>query len=494
MAGSRFNRKCLPAPHYIIAAAVPFSQSESLSPSDPLTRVSGSRYPNIGSGQSQMEHLLRLQVAQQHRSSQIPPPYAYSRTIPYQPVMSTQSYLRSSAVHSLPHPIPHAQSFSRDSPVSSYSSSGFQTGSPTGDAGFAYSMEGDFDSGIVPHPGFYAGGEQNHDHIWSFQERPAHNDFYGGNNAFQPQEQAHVAEDTSSIINRYLKQEEPQVISLNDQPPTYFGAETADSSMPSYAPLQANGSASMTADMAYGFDQSVQPQGYGGGSPSFTLASDPNLQYPPPSESIPRFVSPAQIAPAATLLTMEGNETTGLDPRYTVGSPAIISGSISGSPSSQESASSQLLFPRSSPDYDGAPNRPKVGRPPKRRRTVSFTSTSSSEDYQDGDSERDTDDGMDDDDDEDYVQGGVTRTRTRRRTISSASSSSRPDIPLRRMAPPVPVPNLTKKSRGRRVPTTSSVLIEDQAEKVSLVHFRPQPTCLTGESLNHRHAGRIHAM
>ena len=130
-----------------------------------------------------------------------------------------------------------------------------------------------------------------------------------------------------------------------------------------------------------------------------------------------------------------------------------------------------MVFPRASPDHDGALGRPKAGRPPKRRRTVSFTSTSSSEDFPEGDSERDTDDAMEDDDDDEYVQGGVTRTRTRRRTVSSASSSSRPDIPLRRVAPPVPVPNLTKKSRGRRVPTATSVLDEDQAEKVSLFIF-----------------------
>lgn len=343
-------------------------------------------------------------------------------------------------------------------------------------------MEGEFsDSGIVPHPGFYAGSEQSHEHIWSFQERPTHNDFYG-NGAYHSQEQAHIVDDSNALISRYLKQEDQPVINLNDQPPSYFSPENTDSSMPSYAPLQGHDSASIAADLGYGFDQSVQPQGYGGGSPSFTLTSDPNLQYPPPSESVPRFVSPAQIAPAATLFTMDGSETTGLDPRYTVGSPAFPPGSTSGSPSSQESIPSQLVFPRASPDLDGGPNLPKVGRPPKRRRTVSFTSTSSSEDYPDGDSERDTDDVMDDDDDDDYVQGGVTRTRTRRRTVSSASSSSRPDIPLRRMAPPVPVPNLTKKSRGRRVPTASSVLVEDQAEKVSPVHLPPQPTCLTGES------------
>ena len=157
-------------------------------------------------------------------------------------------------------------------------------------------MESDFDSGMVPHPGFYAGNEQSHEHIWAFQERPMQSDFYG-NGPYHTQEPSSIVdESTASLTNRYLKQEEPPVISLNDQPPPYFTAETADSSTPSYAHLQGHDSASMTADLGYAFDQSIQPQGYGGGgSPSFTITSDPNLQYPPPTEAVPRFVSPARL-------------------------------------------------------------------------------------------------------------------------------------------------------------------------------------------------------
>ncbi|EPS94754.1 hypothetical protein FOMPIDRAFT_1133812 [Fomitopsis schrenkii] len=103
---------------------------------------------------------------------------------------------------------------------------------------------------------------------------------------------------------------------------------------------------------------------------------------------------------------------------------------------------------------------------------------------------------MEDDDDEDYVQGGVTRTHTRRRTVSSTSSGSQHEIlPLRRVAPPVPVPNLTKKSRGRRVPTAASVLIEDQAEKARRTYMCDVDGCgkcfARGEHLK-RHVRSIH--
>lgn len=331
-------------------------------------------------------------------------------------------------------------------------------------------MEGELEPTVTLHQRYY--GEQDHGSMWPFQERPIHNDIYG-NASYPPQEGVANTDDANSLISRYLKTEE-QNISLSDM--AYFVPDGTDPSIHYGAPLQGDDAASMAAAFRYGFNHSVQPQGYGSGSPSFMLTSDPHLRYPPPTDSVPRFVSPAQIAPsmspAATLLTIDGNETTGLDPRYTVGDPALLSGTAPESPSSQESVQSLLVFPRASPDDDGAPDFPKIGRPPKRRRTVSFTSSSSSEDYPDGDSERDTDDVMEDDDDEDYVQGGVTRTHTRRRTVSSTSSGSQHEIlPLRRVAPPVPVPNLTKKSRGRRVPTAASVLIEDQAEKVSLLIF-----------------------
>ncbi|KZT73427.1 hypothetical protein DAEQUDRAFT_662739 [Daedalea quercina L-15889] len=102
---------------------------------------------------------------------------------------------------------------------------------------------------------------------------------------------------------------------------------------------------------------------------------------------------------------------------------------------------------------------------------------------------------MDDDNDDDYVEGGQSRLRTRRRTVSSASSSSRPDLPPRRMAPPVPVPNLTKKSRGRRVPTADSVLDEDQAEKARRTYMCEVDGCgkcfARGEHLK-RHVRSIH--
>ncbi|TFY63216.1 hypothetical protein EVJ58_g3381 [Rhodofomes roseus] len=331
----------------------------------------------------------------------------------------------------------------------------------------SYGMAGDHDPAAMAHKNMYGGGEQGNEQLWAYQERPAQGDLYNGG-SYHSQESFPSAEDANSLLNRYLKQE-PPVISLDDLSSNYFPADVADPALASYHTLHGQGHDSMTADFGYGFDHPAQPQSYDGGSPSFTLTSDPNLQYPPPSESVPRFVSPAQISPgmspAAPLHTVDNNETAGLDPRYTVGSPpALHPGSASSSSlSSQESFLSQAPYPLASPVIEQTVDLPEIGRPSKRRRAVSFTSSSSSEQYQDGESERETDDGMDDDDE--YVEDGVSRLRTRLRTVSSASSSSRSDLPARRMAPPVPVPNLTKKSRGRRVPTASSVLTEDLVEK-----------------------------
>ncbi|KZT01694.1 uncharacterized protein LAESUDRAFT_663529 [Laetiporus sulphureus 93-53] len=55
------------------------------------------------------------------------------------------------------------------------------------------------------------------------------------------------------------------------------------------------------------------------------------------------------------------------------------------------------------------------------------------------------------------------RPRSKTRTVSPASSSSRPDS--HRLTIPTPVPNLTKKSRGRRVPTSPVVVSKNGVQQ-----------------------------
>jgi len=78
-------------------------------------------------------------------------------------------------------------------------------------------------------------------------------------------------------------------------------------------------------------------------------------------------------------------------------------------------------------------------------------------------------DGPDGDDDGDFLPIRTSRSRTRSRrtssvSVSSSSGSVRPTRPCRLNAP-VPVPNLTKKSRGRRVPTTPVFMVQGGVQK-----------------------------
>jgi hypothetical protein len=79
-------------------------------------------------------------------------------------------------------------------------------------------------------------------------------------------------------------------------------------------------------------------------------------------------------------------------------------------------------------------------------------------------------DGAEGDDDGEFMPNGMmSRSRTRSRRTSSVSvsngsgsvSTARPC----RLSAPVPVPNLTKKSRGRRVPTAPVIIVQRGAQK-----------------------------
>ncbi|OCH89744.1 hypothetical protein OBBRIDRAFT_732098, partial [Obba rivulosa] len=78
---------------------------------------------------------------------------------------------------------------------------------------------------------------------------------------------------------------------------------------------------------------------------------------------------------------------------------------------------------------------------------------------------------------------------------SIAASVEAPQIPIRRLAPPVPVPNLTKKSRGRRVPTAPVIVTQGGVQKNTRMYMCKVAGCgkcfARGEHLK-RHVRSIH--
>jgi hypothetical protein len=78
-------------------------------------------------------------------------------------------------------------------------------------------------------------------------------------------------------------------------------------------------------------------------------------------------------------------------------------------------------------------------------------------------------DGADGDDDGDFMPNRMSGLRTRSRrtssvSVSSGSGSVRAPRPCR-LSAPVPIPNLTKKSRGRRVPTAPVFIVQGGVQK-----------------------------
>jgi len=108
-------------------------------------------------------------------------------------------------------------------------------------------------------------------------------------------------------------------------------------------------------------------------------------------------------------------------------------------------------------------------------------------------------DGPDGDDDGDFLPHRTSHSRTRSRRTSSVSLSSsngsvRPIRPCR-LSAPVPVPNLTKKSRGRRVPTTPVFMVQGGVQKNMRMYKCAVDGCnkcfARGEHLK-RHVRSIH--
>ncbi|TBU26802.1 hypothetical protein BD311DRAFT_414960 [Dichomitus squalens] len=236
---------------------------------------------------------------------------------------------------------------------------------------------------------------------------------------------------------------------------------------------------------------------------SYMLSNEPPLQYPDYSDNdMPRFVHPAQvspdISPASPYAQLHdvGPQGQSCDPRFTTMSAMQASGPSGSSPShftdfdldsgsASGGDSPSLVFSVPIPV-------PAANSQRKRQRSVSFTS-SSEEEYQgsSGESERD------DDGDDEYIQSPRASRRHGELPSDMSPSMSPSSGSLggsgRRLAPPVPVPNLTKKSRGRRVPTAQQVVNDGNVQK--RMYMCKVPGCgkcfARGEHLK-RHVRSIH--
>lgn len=224
------------------------------------------------------------------------------------------------------------------------------------------------------------------------------------------------------------------------------------------------------------------------GSPESVYTSgSPHLQYPTTPDDLtatPQFVSMQDVSPSPTVSPDQVYHPLPMD------SPHFESQLISGSYVVAEPASpSSLDFDDGRSDSPVGLIRPFEGVPAEGPRKKHCARSDDEDSHagsglESGESERE-DDGDDGDDDEYHPDmRGPTRSSARRRASAKHAdlrASTPPDTQRPRLAPPVPVPNLTKKSRGRRVPTTSVLVHTNGVEKVSRRASRPRACPLLTE-------------
>lgn len=231
--------------------------------------------------------------------------------------------------------------------------------------------------------------------------------------------------------------------------------------------------------------------------PSYTLSSPNHFDYPSPTLQYPTsspggsptgFVSMAQISPSPTIspeallakLPDPGSPGSACDPMRTIHSSS--GGSGRNSPTSAVGYDGDVVIDAAA---SARRRRGQQGEEPSAKRLRRMSTTSSSDESQatngqSGESEKEEDDpefedgGEDDDDDDDYVVS--SRPRVRRRVtrsqdggLSSSATFSPTLTGSRRLSAPVPIPNLTKKSRGRRVPTEPVIVNQNGITKVCIL-------------------------
>ena len=231
-----------------------------------------------------------------------------------------------------------------------------------------------------------------------------------------------------------------------------------------------------------GFSNS--PRLSGQDAPQEQMHSPPPAYVSSPSASSLQYpASPVEVhsAPPQAFVNLQD-----VSPSPTVSPDQVCSSLPIGSPTGYGFPSNSPFATSNSSSYDYVEDgsaevtspalhrRPEsTDRPPKKHRYASSEdeeSRSAGSAADSGESERE--DEADDADDDDYKpedSKSNSRSGSRRRTSSrqaGARSFSPVELQKPRLAPPVPVPNLTKKSRGRRVPTTPVVIQQNGIEKV----------------------------
>lgn len=212
-----------------------------------------------------------------------------------------------------------------------------------------------------------------------------------------------------------------------------------------------------------------------------TVEQPPTFQLPPspveanprltfsPSESPPQFVSLSEVSPSPTIspkLLLQHIDQLPPEPATNAAIMTSVHIGAEGTNSSADGefeADEDVTIIHPSRGTRSAPSSP----PKKRRRKIDFTSSEESDNRSSGDSDSGESEFMRDeesaDEDEEYI-GPQVRRRSVRRCASVIETSSMPSP--RRIPIPVPVPNLTKKSRGRRVPTEPTLIAQDGIVKV----------------------------
>ncbi|KAI0830850.1 hypothetical protein BC628DRAFT_1313060 [Trametes gibbosa] len=445
-------------------------------------------------------------------------PADHSRRIPLQ-----SSFIRSSAPRQMQHfssqvlPSSYRSTFSMDSSSSSGTGSFAQGSSPLGspyDVSNA-DMQSTAVSGGQPYP------SEAYPHAWPQVAQPSSNQYtdpYAAGSYELPPSASSTSADGNMM--QVVKAEESMESYGNSAGGLYL-ASYADSlqnaasmpdhqnTLPAYSMSQYSPEVVSQQSLNYNYGSEQQSQATNADVASmspYMLTTTAQLQYP--DDEMPRYVNPTQVSPAISPMSpfsqlQELPQDQSCDPRFTMAggvptahggvSPsdfpdfdADSSGSASGSPALTNITTSA---PIPVPSVGGSPQR-------KRQRAVSFTSSSEDEDLpgtSGGESDQDEDGEGDDDE---YVQA-QSSPRARRRQLSTSSTSPATSAGSfsmgRRLAPPVPVPNLTKKSRGRRVPTAQQVGNQGGAQK--RMYMCKVPGCgkcfARGEHLK-RHVRSIH--
>lgn len=200
---------------------------------------------------------------------------------------------------------------------------------------------------------------------------------------------------------------------------------------------------------------------------AYTL-SPQSLQYPlTPDNGAQRYVRMQDVSPSPTI--SPDQVYCSLPPHSPPMEDPISQLDYVSSEASSSSADYDEGFLEVVPRTTSARRSSATDHQPRKRQRVS-----SDEDTASGESEREEE--GDDIDDEEYTpeqdMSPVVRTRrtsSRRITKVARRSQSPTDAQRTKVTAPVPVPNLTKKSRGRRVPTSAVVVSQNGVDKVSIL-------------------------